>query len=457
MNLRTPPSFSLSINSTILSREFDWLSQCIQQRINQMFNSEQTDIAVPLAPVLQPDWQETSSYVALLEQCQLNLNERKVLLLALLPELKPELLDVFLVQNTDVDRPFSEFGGHTDGRFSGFIPNYRTALFLLAGSALNTQIEVASLLDLGAPLFKNFILDEDNDDDSTLPFFHRRLRLADVTRCYLLSGNENPPLPRSGFPATPLTSSLSWSQLVLADTTKSQLIELLAWLELCDKNNQQASVLKKMSTGYRCLFYGPSGTGKTVTAALLGQQYQRPVYRVDLSQLVSKFIGETEKNLERIFVAAEQRHWILFFDEADALFSQRTSVSSANDKHANEQAAYLLQRLESSSAVIILATNFRENFDKAFIRRFQSMIHFPRPQPKQRAMLWESLFDQCWPLERSINLNDIAEKYDLSGGAINNVARYCTLMALKREQSVITLDNLIEGVHREYAKESRTP
>src|ERR1044071_9620636 len=124
---------------------------------------------------------------------------------------------------------------------------------------------------------------------------------------------------------------------------------------------------KILKRGYKALFYGPSGTGKTLTATLLGKQFDRDVYRVDLSQVVSKYIGETEKNLEKIFTRAENRNWILFFDEADALFGKRSNVQSAHDKYANQEVSYLLQRVEDYNGLLILASNFKNNIDEAFL------------------------------------------------------------------------------------------
>ena len=133
---------------------------------------------------------------------------------------------------------------------------------------------------------------------------------------------------------------------------------------------------------------GPPGTGKTMTASLLGKEFNKDVYRIDLSQIVSKYIGETEKNLEKIFVKAEHKDWILFFDEADALFGKRSNVQSAHDKYANQEVSYLLQRVEDFSGLIILASNYKTNIDSAFVRRFNAIIHFPMPGHHERFELW---------------------------------------------------------------------
>ena len=212
----------------------------------------------------------------------------------------------------------------------------------------------------------------------------------------------------------------------------------------------------KLKSGYRALFYGPPGTGKTMAASLIGKTIDHPVFRVDLSLVVSKYIGETEKNLGRLFDEAEHKKWILFFDEADALFGKRTQTKGANDRYANQEVAYLLQRIEDFSGLVILATNIQTNIDEAFSRRFQSMIHFPKPQKTQRKLLWENLIGQNFDLDSDINLNQLAEDYEISGGEMINVLRYCALEAAKRNVRIIPYNDLITGIRREYRKSNKT-
>ena len=171
--------------------------------------------------------------------------------------------------------------------------------------------------------------------------------------------------------------------------------------------------------------------------------------------VVSKFIGETEKNLSNIFTQAENKNWILFFDEADALFGKRTQTSSSNDRYANQEVAYLLQRIEDFPGVVILATNLKANLDEAFSRRFQSMIYFPVPTADHRKKLWAQSFSDKFVMEAELDLNDISKKYEMAGGAIINVARYCSLMALKRGSPGILKKDLLKGIRKEFAKEGK--
>jgi SpoVK/Ycf46/Vps4 family AAA+-type ATPase len=183
----------------------------------------------------------------------------------------------------------------------------------------------------------------------------------------------------SDFPASRLTAPLAKDTLDLPQQTQDQIDRIEAMI-MCEHSvHQLRSLNKELSLGHRILFHGPSGTGKTLTAAVLGQSTGREVYRIDLSKLMSKYIGETEKNLSRVFDEAEKNGWILFFDEADALFGKRTETRSSHDRYANQEVSYLLQRIDNCSCVIIFATNSRGNIDSAFLRRFQSMVAFALP------------------------------------------------------------------------------
>jgi SpoVK/Ycf46/Vps4 family AAA+-type ATPase len=213
---------------------------------------------------------------------------------------------------------------------------------------------------------------------------------------------------------------------------------------------------KVIKPGYRSLFYGPSGTGKTLTACLIGNAVGADVYRIDLSKMVSKYIGETEKNLANIFDQAENKNWILFFDEADALFGKRSKTTHAHDRYANQEISYLLQRVEDFPGVVFLATNLKANIDAAFARRFQSQVYFPMPDPQQRLRLWKNTFNKRCRITSDTDLHEIAEKYELSGGAIINVVRYGAIWALQMKRDAISGQDLVKGIAKELRKEGKT-
>jgi SpoVK/Ycf46/Vps4 family AAA+-type ATPase len=211
---------------------------------------------------------------------------------------------------------------------------------------------------------------------------------------------------------------------------------------------------KKINKGYKALFYGPPGTGKTLSASLIGKKNKRDVYRIDLSQVVSKYIGETEKNLGSIFDIAENKNWILFFDEAESLFCKRTSVSDSKDKFANQETAYLLQRVENYNGLILLATNLKPNIDLAFSRRIQSVIYFPIPSIKQRLVLWENALKGLVDFDKK-NIKEIAQNYEISGGSIKNVIQYAYLKSLYKKTE-ITKNEILMGIRRELKKDGKS-
>src|SRR5690349_7845574 len=247
---------------------------------------------------------------------------------------------------------------------------------------------------------------------------------------------------------------MDWDDLVLHPTTLSQIRDIQNWITFNGKVMGEWGMSRRIKPGYRALFYGPPGTGKTLTATLLGKHTQRDVFRIDLSRVVSKYIGETEQNLARLFDRAESKDWILFFDEADALFGKRTEIRDAHDKYANQQAAYLLQRIETFDGLVILATNFKNNIDEAFIRRFQSVIHFPAPGVAERLELWKKSFPKKVKLNKDVDFPAISKKYEMTGSSILSVVQYCCLQAISGK-SDIDNEMIIEAVKREYLKEGK--
>jgi len=171
--------------------------------------------------------------------------------------------------------------------------------------------------------------------------------------------------------------------------------------------------------------------------------------------VVSKYIGETEKNLSRLFDKAENKNWILFFDEADALFSKRTDVRDAHDKYANQEVAYLLQRIEGYNGLVILASNQRANIDDAFVRRLQAIIPFPIPQQEERYEIWRRIFPTQIALAGDVDWRRIAARHELTGANILNVTHFCAIEALANQSMQVDLKSLETAIKREYVKEGK--
>ena len=206
--------------------------------------------------------------------------------------------------------------------------------------------------------------------------------------------------------------------------------------------------------GISALFAGPPGTGKTMAAEVVAHDLGFDLYTIDLATVVDKYIGETEKNLDRIFGEAERVNGVLFFDEADALFGKRSEVKDAHDRYANVETAFLLQRMEAFDGIAVLATNLRSNLDEAFARRLDALIDFPMPDLEHRRRLWERSLRPDVPRADDIDLEFMATTFELSGGHIRNVALAAAFMAAAEDRPVGMAD-LIRGTQREFLKLGR--
>jgi len=441
-------------NLAALMAELDWLDAVVAQSIASYLKHAGHERHWESIPMPRHD-PGTSIYGRQIEHWRLDRFERLALVLAMAPHLRPESLDVLFGINAATQRGFTEFGGQTDGSFSGFLPTGQTLMFLIAGSRPQWRASVFHILSsqhrFGAEQVFQYASVQD-----CVPGLAKVLMLSDQWLHYFINGEKVRPELERGFPAMPIATPLAWHDLVLGHAVMSQVAEIRAWLTHGHALMHGWGLANKVTPGYRAVFYGPPGTGKTLTAALLGKVTDREVYRVDLSMVVSKYIGETEKNLGRVFDVASYKDWILFFDEADALFGKRTQAVSANDRHANQQTGYLLQRIEEFPGTVILATNLRANMDEAFTRRFQSMVHFTIPEAPQRLALWRNAFDGVCELAPDVSLERLAEEHELAGGAIVNVLRYCTLTAISQGRRHVCRDDILTGIRREFRKDGRS-
>ena len=211
-----------------------------------------------------------------------------------------------------------------------------------------------------------------------------------------------------------------------------------------------AALRVRYRVGVRALFTGPSGTGKTLACAWLASRLGLPLYRVDLAAVVSKYIGETEKNLAELLARAEAADVVLLFDEADSLFGKRTEVKDSNDRFANSQTNYLLQRIETYRGIVLLTSNSRTRLDPAFTRRLDMIVEFPLPGPKERRGLWRAHLGNAHSLDQA-DLNRLAASCNLAGGDIRNVVLIAAVLA-RIEDRAIRFDDIREGLAIEYRK-----
>jgi ATPase family associated with various cellular activities (AAA) len=468
INSEVPPVTSERIteNANCLVGEINWFAKQVNSRLLGYFNTNKDNIKETRVDTtnhpdlsgddLPPDLATGKSvYADFVNYYRLSPEERMLLMLVLIPHVQPHLLDVFFTVNKTSARGYTEFGGIKANRHSGFLPTVETALFVLAGNNLAKRFSLYRLFEADHIFLAHniIVLDKGQQSES---FCSSSISLSDEYIDFFTTGKIRKPQFSTEFPAKQLQTKMNWEDLVVDAFTSQQLDELRIWMEHGTKLMNDWGMSKILKPGYKALFYGPPGTGKTLTAALLGKQFGLDVYRIDLSMVVSKYIGETEKNLEKVFKKAENKNWILFFDEADALFGKRTNISDAHDKYANQEIAYLLQRLEEYSGLVILASNMRNNVDEAFTRRLQSIIAFTKPQYKERIRLWENAFSkECIPPSKD-EIERIAQQYDLAGGSVINVVQYASMLSLNRGEKNITTEDLLAGIKKEYRKEGKT-
>lgn len=399
-------------------------------------------------------FQDGSPFALFMETCDPTFEEYILLLLALTPHLQPDFFTRIIAEHLPQGGDFPEFGGVKAANHRGILPTGETAQFIIAGDDLEKRLEVQALLSSEHWLAQKHILWLEPVREGE-PIMSGRLILDPEVVEQLTTGIVSKPRFSTDFPAEHVETQMEWNDLVLHPNTLRQIREIENWIAHSGTFLQEWGMSRKVKPGYRALFYGPPGTGKTLTAMLLGKTTGKDVFRIDLSRVVSKYIGETEKNLARLFDKAEHKNWILFFDEADALFGKRTGIRDAHDKYANQEVAYLLQRVEGYNGLVILASNQRANIDEAFTRRFQSIVHFPMPGPAERHELWQRAFPPQITLAADVELSQIAARYELSGANILNVMHFCAVEALADGSNTVSRQRLEAAVMREFVKEGK--
>lgn len=435
--------------STNLHFALDWLRTTVSGRLRN--HTRQAD-SLEVGPL---DFRSTQSAISnFIEQFNPTYEEFLVLMLALTPHLQPGFFRSILAEHLPEGGDFPEFGGVKAQNHRDILPTGETAQFILAGDDIEKRLDVQRLFGTDHWFYKKSILRLEAVPPGE-PAMSGRIILDPEVVEMLTLGNVSKPRFSTDFPAEYIETGMEWDDLVLAPGTLRQIKEIESWVRHQATFFEKWGMSRKVKPGYRVLFHGPPGTGKTLTATLLGKATGKDVFKVDLSMVVSKYIGETEKNLARLFDKAQNKDWILFFDEADALFGKRTGVRDAHDKYANQEVSYLLQRIESYPGLIILASNFKSNIDDAFLRRFQAMVYFPLPKANERMELWAKAFPSEVTLEDTIDFQDIASRYELSGAGIMNIVHYCCIAALEEKMNVISLQNLNNGIRNELVKEGK--
>ena len=435
-----------------MEQYFDILGELIQARIKTHFAGLKSNSTYFL-PTFRGGMDPLSRFV---RKNKFGAEEHYLLLIALAPHIRPEFFDRFIQEALPQPGDFPLIGGVRGKQFRGFLPTGETVLFLLAGEDWVSRQELFHRIFSPEHRFSKEKIVWLEAPPEGEPLMSGKLILNRSLVTYFSTGKEHLPHYSSHFPAQQLKTAMQWDDAVLSQQIQQQIDEMRSWLRHSKQLMKRYGMGKKFGPGYRALFFGPPGTGKTLCATLLGKEFKKHVFRVDLSSVVSKYIGETEKNLATLFDEAENKNWILFFDEADALFGKRTQVKDAHDRYANQEVSFLMQRIETFSGLVILASNLKGNIDEAFARRFQTMIYFSYPTPEEQVVIWQKAFPQKLQPDPSIDLRILAQRYKLSGANVMNIVHYCCLNAIANKKKCISQELLNRGIHRELSKEGKT-
>ncbi|MFL5764180.1 MAG: ATP-binding protein [Bacteroidia bacterium] len=446
---------TITANARVISNEISWLNSLLQKRILELDGKTQENISFSDFP--PPDIaNDPSPYSELIHNQQLSSQERLLLITSLIPHISPETFTSRIRdEQSQLKIKYPKLGGYFDTTFANFVPTLQTVVYLLSGDDMSLMLYNHLFLAESALIREQIItlnIVKTSEDDTNMRNY--AVQLAPEFVDYLISGKKPRPDFGHAFPATLITTGLDWEQLVVKPAVFSELHRIMLWeqkgKELLSKTNH------KLNSSFTCLFYGPSGSGKTLAVQLLGKTLGIDVFRIDLSMVVSKYVGETEKNLAYLFDRAKGKNWILFFDEADALFGKRTDISDAKDKWANLEMSYLLQRMEEHNGLTILASNLKNNIDTAMSRRFQSVLFFNRPDKRERVQLWKKLLPPPFKYDAKLSFDELG-KYELTGGNITNIIKSACLEAVSRDSELIASQDLADAIMREFNKENRFP
>lgn len=418
----------------VLWDELEWLSQIIKSRAaefdeaaagkddNQV--SDLKSITEIQAPRLNGT---TSPYIDLLTKHKFTAAERLVLILSLCPYLDPDILEPFAANQTLQRLAKISLVANQNS----IMPTAGTALFLLAGTDRKERHKYFHLFDVEHVFYTKSILELLGPGKAYTEHQH----LLIITQSYrdlLIHNKHKKPRFSEQFPAHSLETNLEWDDLLLMPETRTKLNEVKARLRHYKALVQDHGMRKHAKPGCRILFFGESGTGKTLSATLLGKLLGQEVFRVDLSQVTSKYIGETAKRLNSLFNTAESKNWILFFDEGDALMGQRkaTDQQSNSSQYANQDTAFLLQRIERYDGIVIVATNMRSNIDQAFTRRFEVSVRFEAPSEEMQWEFWQENLPPSLPLSNDAMLSQWIKMHPLTPAAIISVIYRASILSL---------------------------
>jgi len=432
-----------------LTLYFDWLKEIITWRI---YTKENIDFSRAITRMPIPNENSNSVFNTIVRDLSLTVEEQLIVLLSLTPYFIPDFTNSLMHTADSQARRDLFFNKSLINK--SIYPSIETAISLLGGTDIKSRQKYFHHFGVNSKLFKEDLISLPFPPHGE-PFTRATLMPANSFLNNMIMGKNKGPEFSHDFPASLITSDYTWDELILDYDTRTQLHEVKEWIDYEAKCKEKGIDIEKFKGGYKCLFFGPSGTGKTLAATLIGKLTNKKVYRIDLSAVVSKYIGETEKNLSKIFDRASHSNWILFFDEADALFGKRGTTQNAHDRYANQEVSYLLQRFENYEGVSILASNFKDNIDVAFYRRFHSIVRFKNPEFEERLELWNIHLPKEFSFAPDVDLNEIARTVKINGAGIYNVMRRSCMKAVLNNTNIIQGQDMLDSVKMEFSKENK--
>lgn len=398
-----------------------WINDLIQQRMRELKNNTvgKTTLHIP-----KTVFEQKNPIKDIIDDINGDVADFTLLSLALCSKIYDKHLHPLL----SLQEKYPEIGGVVRRINHEFVPTVKTAAFLINGNDDDNFPENYAKV-VHSRLIQEGIIELINTDQQT-DIKNAIIRLNDKYLQFLTRG-KSPDLGLTpDFPAQLLKTSKTFNELILKDTTRQQLEDVILYAKNQKELFSNDDTDNALTKGFITLFWGPPGTGKSLTVSVIGNELGLDAYRIDLSRVVSKYIGETEKNLEKVFQRFDGKNCILFFDEADALFGKRSDVKEAKDRYANQEISYLLQRIETFGGLVILASNLKENMDEAFKRRVHSWVYFPRPNAEERYKLWQIHLPGNFRYESEELLSWLAQNYELTGSHITNVIKLSCIRAL---------------------------
>ena len=429
-----------SISTGFLNAVILWLREIINQRCAEIASDTISQAVYSIKPLPSPE--EDSPYAQISAKYNLDETGHVLLALAVAPHYFPEVFERILLTRDEKGYLKPHFGGQYDQKSNQFIPTYFTALFLLSGNNLTLRGKYVAAIQDAHPLLQQQILYQGQMQDVEKQLMHSVIELDSSFYDYFTKGVQPRLDHGQHFAATLHESKLTKDDVILEETVAAQIQPIDKYAQIIDSDFFN-STTHKFKKGFIALFYGSPGTGKTLLASILANSYGLDMYHVDLSNVVSRYVGEAEKKLEIIFNRLQGKNCMLFFDEADALFGKRSEVKEAHDRYANQEVSYLLQRIEKFDGLVVLASNFKNNMDDAFLRRMDVTVNVIRPKEKSREALWKHYLPSNLEFESDQLLAYLVKEFAYTGANIRNVMKNVAIAMASENKTIITYDDMI--------------